>query len=124
MAVTNPEHMSAAFQEAFNSGNIEALMALYEPEAILVPAPGKRATGQAAIHQALTAFLRLHPTITCKNNYCIRVGPIAMLQGEWTMSFIGDDGKTIQQSSRTAEVVRQQSDGSWRYLIDHPFIHD
>jgi 3-oxoacyl-[acyl-carrier protein] reductase len=40
MPATEPEQIHGLFEQAFNDGDIEALMALYEPDAALVPQPG------------------------------------------------------------------------------------
>jgi uncharacterized protein (TIGR02246 family) len=124
MAVTRPEEMNAAFAEAYNSGAIDRLLALYEPDAVLAPAPGKRAAGHAAIREALLGLLSLEGHMTSRNVYAIRVGEIALLQAEWRLSFRGEDGELVEQVSRSAEVVRRQADGSWLYVVDLPFRDD
>ena len=52
MPATEPEQIHGMFEQAFNAGDIEALMALYEPHAALVPQPGAIAEGSAAIRVA------------------------------------------------------------------------
>lgn len=54
MPATEPEQMHGLFEQAFNAGDIEALMALYEPDAALVPQPGAIAEGSAAIRESLS----------------------------------------------------------------------
>ena len=49
MPATEPEQMHGLFEQAFNAGDIDALMALYEPDAALVPQPGAIAEGTDAI---------------------------------------------------------------------------
>lgn len=124
MKVQEPQQMNAAFAAAYNSGDIEKLMALYEPNAILAPQPGQRASGLSAIREALLGFLSLKGTIQSKNVYCMHTGDIALLQASWKLSAVGPDGKPFELSSRTAEVVRQQRDGSWLYVADHAFAND
>lgn len=99
-------------------------MALYEPNAVLAPQPGQRAVGLAAIREALLGFLSLKGKMQSENVYCIRAGDLALLQASWTLSAMGADGKPFELSSRTAEVVRQQPDGSWLYVVDHAFAND
>jgi uncharacterized protein (TIGR02246 family) len=124
MKVMRPENMNAAFAEALNSGDIEKLVGLYEPDAILAPAPGQRAVGREAIRAALEGLLALRGRMESRNNYCMRSGDIALLQGEWVLRFTGPDHQPVEQRSRTAEVVRKQPDGSWLYVVDHPYIDD
>lgn len=122
--VGEPEHMNAVFAAAYNSGDIEQLLALYEPDAILAPGPGLRAVGSEAIREALLGLLGLGGTMRSENLYCLRSGGIALLQGSWRLSATAPDGSAIELASRTAEVVRQQPDGSWRYVADHAFGSD
>jgi quercetin 2,3-dioxygenase len=122
--VREPQQMNATFAAAYNSGDIENLMALYEPNAVLVPQPGLRAIGLAAIREALLGLLGQKGKMQSENVYCIRTGDLALLQASWKLSAIGADGKPFELSSRTAEVVRQQPDESWLYVVDHAFAND
>lgn len=64
MPVQRPEDTFAAFAGAFNAGGLDALVTLYEPEALMVPEPGRWVTGHAAIREALQGFLALQGTMT------------------------------------------------------------
>ena len=122
--VHEPKDMNAAFAAAFNSGDIEQLLALYEPDAVLAPQPGLRAVGLEAIREALLRLLGLGGTMRSENLYCLRSGDIALLQGSWTLSTADREGEPVELASRTAEVVRRQPDGSWLYVADHAFGSD
>lgn len=64
MSARNPEEADLQFVEAINNGNLEAVLALYEREASLVPEPVKVVTGTDAIRKALAGFLALKPKMT------------------------------------------------------------
>jgi len=40
MPATEPEQIHRLFEQAFNAADLEGLLALYEPDATLVPQPG------------------------------------------------------------------------------------
>jgi Ketosteroid isomerase homolog len=45
MGKNNPVELDRLFEQALNAGDIDALVALYEPQAALMPSPGKLVTG-------------------------------------------------------------------------------
>lgn len=121
MAVRNPEEMARHWQDAFNSGDVEAVLALYEPDAILIPQPGQVVTGREGIRQALGAFLAAKPRMALRATNIVKTGDIALIYGAWTMQGTGADGKPTQMQGQSTEVLRRQADGTWRYLVDDPF---
>lgn len=123
MKVLHPKDITAAFAQAYNSGDVENLLALYEEDAVLAVAPGKRAHGIAEIRAALSESLAFGGRMEALNHYCLQSGGVALVQGEWTLR-AEKDGVLLTLNSRTAEVVRRQFDGSWRYVCDHAFASD
>jgi uncharacterized protein (TIGR02246 family) len=122
--VREPQEMNAAFAAAVRSGDVEQVLALYEPDALLAPQPGRRARGLDEIRAALVALIAIGGTIESRNNYCMQVGDLALLQGEWQLRTTAPDGSPLELGSRTAEIVRRQPDGSWLYVVDHAFASD
>lgn len=116
---TNPEQIHRRFEEAFNAGDLEALLNLYEPDAALIPQPGVLATGLDQIGQALQGFLDLGGKITLDSKTSVVVGDLAYLTNRWSLVGTDPDGNPFEMGATTAEVARSQSDGSWRYVIDN-----
>jgi uncharacterized protein (TIGR02246 family) len=120
MPVTEPEQMHSVFEHAFNAGDLEALMALYEPDAALIPQPGVVAEGDAAIRDALRWFLDRGGQIALDTRLVVRVGDLAFLSNRWSLTGATmPDGSPAELGATTAEVARRQPDGSWRYVIDN-----
>lgn len=124
MGANKPEDIHKLFTAAFNSGNLEALMALYEPDAQLVQQPGQVTTGHEAIRQALQQFLALKGAMQITTRYVIRGDAIALLSGQWHLKGSGPDGKSVEMGGKSVEVARRQSTGEWLLVIDHPFGAD
>ena len=124
MPARTPEEAHQRFAEAFSSGDLEALVALYEPEASLVPQPGQVVTGREGIRQALQVFLALKPRIKLETKRVTQAGDIALLCSKWSLTGTGPDGMATQISGNGIEVVRRQPDGTWRFIIDQPFGAD
>jgi ketosteroid isomerase-like protein len=56
MPAFTPWEIHSLFERAFNTGDIEGILALYEPGAVLVTG-GKPVTGHDGIRDAYTVFL-------------------------------------------------------------------
>jgi ketosteroid isomerase-like protein len=102
-------------QEAFNAGDTDALIDLYEEDAAMATPDGDFVRGRGAIRQQWEGFVALGGTITMATRHAVEVGSIALLSNDWHFS-----GAGMELSSRTSEVARRQSDGTWKYVVDHP----
>lgn len=121
MPANKPEEAVQAFFDAFNRGNLEAVIALYEPKAKLVTQPGQIAEGHAAIREALSGFLAMKPTLTPGKRVLVAAGDIALSVVNWTLKGTGPDRAPVQMEGTTSDVLRKQADGTWRFVIDNPW---
>ena len=125
MGANNPEDIHKLFTAAFNAGNLEALMALYEPDAQVVPQPGHITSGHEAIRQALRLYLAMKGTMQVTTRYVIRGATIALLGGQWNLTASAPDGRSIEMMrGKSVEIARRQPTGEWLLTIDHPFGAD
>ena len=120
MAARTPEDLDRLFAGAMNAGNLDALVALYEPQASLTPAPGKVAVGIDAIREALRGFLDGKPKMTLSPRVVARSGDLALLTSKWELSMTGADGKPAKMGGQSVEIARRQPDGNWLFAIDLP----
>ncbi|MGG3626585.1 SgcJ/EcaC family oxidoreductase [Bacillus gobiensis] len=118
--IFKPEDMNASFAEAYNSGDINNFLALYEPEAILTNTDGGKAQGVPQLRKHLEDLLQLKGKMVSKNIFCIPFEDIALMRAHWTIDTVDKDGNSIQIEGHTSEIVRKQPDGSWLYIVDHP----
>ena len=121
MAKLKPEDTNNLFAEALNAGNLSALAALYEPQATLMPSPGKLVTGTAAIKESLLNFIAGKPNISISSRVVAQAGDLAVTSGKWELSMTGPDGKPAQMTGQSIEVLRRHPDGRWLFVIDLPF---
>jgi uncharacterized protein (TIGR02246 family) len=108
------------FTRCVHGRDLDALMALYEPDALFTPRPGVVLRGRDAIRAALGEMLALSPTMESTVREVHEVGDIALVVNDWKMRGRAPDGTEVTQGGTSADVLRRQSDGSWRVLIDHP----
>ncbi|WP_116137121.1 YybH family protein [Trinickia diaoshuihuensis] len=120
MTEFKPEDLHRQFEEAFNSGDLEALLALYVPDARLMAQPGQIVTGHVAIREALKPALAIKGRLTVTTVYAVQAGDIAMMQAQSQLNGVAPDGQQVVLSSKTSEVAQRQHDGRWRFLIDNP----
>ena len=120
MAPRSPEDMHGEFTRAFNAGDVDALMTLYEPEATFAPEPGTTVAGTDAIREVLAGFLALKGKIEFKNPQIFKAGDLALMHGDWTVAGTGPDGSAVNLAGHSTEVLRRQPDGTWLYVIDIP----
>jgi len=122
MPATSPEQVDQLFAAALNAGDIDALVALYEPQASLTPSPGTTALGATAIRAALSGFLAAKPTIRMVSVRVVaQAGDLALVTAQWDLALTGQDGKPAQMSGQSVEVLRRQNSGQWLFAIDEPF---
>ena len=120
MPATEPEQIHRLFEQRFNAGDLEALLELYEPDAVLVPQPGVVVEGIDGIRDALRWLLDRNGRITVESKLLLRVGDLAYLSNRWSLTGgTMPDGSAADLGATTAEVARRQADGSWRYVIDN-----
>lgn len=115
----NPQELHPLFTEALNSGDVEGLAALYDPQGFLMT--GRGACGADEIRAALARYVASESRIELTTRSVQQAGDTALLVGDWKLRRKGSDGQEIHSSGTSVEVVRRQPDGSWRYLIDLPY---
>jgi uncharacterized protein (TIGR02246 family) len=119
-APRTPQECIAQFGRHVAARDLAALMALYEPDAVFVPAPGVVHSGHAEIAAALGEMLALQPVMQAEVASVHSAGDVALVIVDWTLSGTAPDGSAMHQGGRSADVLRRQADGTWRVLIDHP----
>lgn len=120
MKIIRPEDTHRIYVEAFNSGNVEALLDLYERDATLVAQPGQVMAGLAAIGESLQQFQAIGK-MAAETRYCITSGDVALASALWQIKGAGPDGNPIELQGTSADVICRQSDGHWLLAVDNPF---
>ena len=106
---TEPNDLGKLFIERGNAGDVDGLVALYEPDAVLAFPPGTIATGHAEIRKVYEEFVAAAPEL---------------LPGRQHPALVGGDlaltASTLTTGEATIEVARRQPDGSWLWVLDQP----
>lgn len=102
-----PDDLARFFVERANAGDVDGLVALYEPDAVLTFPAGHIATGGQAIRAVYEKLLADRPALAPGEQQPALVnGGLAL-----TSTRLASGGVTV-------EVARRQPDGTWLWAID------
>jgi uncharacterized protein (TIGR02246 family) len=107
----------ATLAAAFNTGDVNTVLSMYDYNGIIVPEPGKPVSGREKFEEAIKAILSIKGNMEIKTVYCLQTGNLAVGRSEWSIT----DGEEVKIKSKGIEVMQQQADGSWKIVIDHAF---
>jgi len=116
-----PKEFLISYVKKFNSGDISSLISLYETEACFVSQEGEVVKGIDNVRQRLQSFINMNGKIDSKVIGVVQTNDIALVNTEWSFNGSGPDGKAVTITGKATDVLRQQSDGTWRILIDNPW---
>jgi ketosteroid isomerase-like protein len=83
------------FVQALNSGDLDALVALYEPQICFEHQSEQVATGTQAIREALSSLLSMNPKITLEVKKLNQTSDIALTSANWHLTSLGPDDTTV-----------------------------
>ena len=118
---SNPEATVSEFFKAFNERDMETVLGLYEPEAVLVADPGQMASGTDALRSALERFFSMKPTLKIGKQRVVVASSLALSLANWTLTGTLPNGQPMEMSGTTSDVLRRQNDGRWLFAIDNPW---
>lgn len=107
--------------DAINRGDADAVLSLYEPDAAIVVQPGQVARGTAAVRSAIEGFIAFKPALKGTAHQIVEAGDIALYCAKWTLTGTFPDGKPLEMSGASSDVLRRQPDGRWLVAVDNPW---
>ena len=119
-----PEEVLNSVIDGINAGDLDSLMTLYEPLACFASQPGQLAKSPDGIRESLRGFIDMNGKLDLKVKRVLKASDLALVTSEWSFRGTGSDGKHVDITSKSADVLRQQPDGTWRFVIDNPWGTD
>ncbi|MBO9376365.1 DUF4440 domain-containing protein [Sphingomonas histidinilytica] len=122
MKVFDPREIDAAVSRAFEEGDIEGALTLYEEGCAFVRFSGEVTTSAADIRAELAGLIAMKPKVALDEVAVIESvdGKLATTRARGRIDGTGPDGQPMSVPFHTLAVVRKQADGSWRFAIDDP----
>jgi ketosteroid isomerase-like protein len=106
--------------EDMQKGDLEGVMAVYEPTATLVAQPGVNVTGTELLG-AMKGYLSMKPKFDMPTHEVIEAGDIALHISPWSLEAVDpSNGQPMRQNGLSVAVFRKQRDGKWLLVIDNP----
>jgi ketosteroid isomerase-like protein len=104
-----PEDLGRLFLQRANEGDVNGVVALYEPQAALASPDGAMVKGTEAIRQVYERLFSDGPQFAGEVRPAIEVGDLALTSTRFS-------------GGATAEVARRQPDGTWLWVVDQPNV--
>ena len=120
MPPTDPAALNALYNNYFTKRDLEGLVDLYEPSALLYRSDSDAAQGRDAIRRHLTSLLGLSGELTATQLSCVTSDGVALLRAEWRFEGTDPEGNKVSIGGGSSKVARCGTDGEWRYAIDMP----
>ncbi len=107
-SANEPNDLERFFVARANAGDVDGLVALYEPNAVVADGHGKVAVGRDQIRELFVRFLADRPQLDPSwQAEALRSGDLALTSSQ------------LSNGDTTAEVARRQPDGTWLWVVDH-----
>ena len=120
MSPSNPEDWPSVFEHHLNAGDLDKVMSLYEPDARFVAPSGEMLIGSDRIGQVIAGLIRSQTKMKSRVLRVNAIDDLALLYTDFDGTTVDDSGKTIELRSRAIEILRRQSDGTWKLIIGDP----
>jgi uncharacterized protein (TIGR02246 family) len=118
----NPADVYPALLQAFNGGDIDAILACYEPEACFVLKSGHVARGAAELREMYRATFSYRPDLELDVRKIIPAGDdLALVVVDWRYKTVSSSGAARAWAGTATDIVRKQPDGRWKLVLDNPY---
>ena len=116
---TEPEGVIPSLVKRFNSGKVEAMMALYAPEAVVIAKDGRTITDRAEIAAQFQRDMSFGLPLKANVRHVFVSDDTAQIVVDWSIDGKGPDGEDVHLGGSASDIVRRGADGRWRYIIDN-----
>lgn len=122
MPAHKPEECDLLLLKALEQGDLDAAVALYEPNAQFVVSTEQAVSGHASIREVMEGFIAAKATFNVEAVTAVPSadGSVAVTRVKGSSTATGRDGKPVTTPMHSVEVVRKQVDGTWLFAIDDP----
>jgi uncharacterized protein (TIGR02246 family) len=121
MTAHSPLEAVELLDHAFNSGDLDAVLACYEEDAAIVASPTTTVRGRTQLRTFFETTLRSESRAKQLRTRVFEVDGIALFLSRWTLIPKDAASHATGPAFIATTILRKQPDGSWKILIDNPF---
>ena len=110
-AIHDPQKLEPTLIARAEAGDVDGMVALYEPDAVVATGDGKFARGADEIRELFARLLAAGFVFHAGEQFP------AILNGRLALT-----SSRYPNGTFSAEVARQQPDGTWLWILDYPTI--
>jgi ketosteroid isomerase-like protein len=115
-----PEDWPQGFDQHFNAGDLDAVMALCEPGAHFAARFGETLVGRDEIRKVLSSMIAAKTRFNSRVIKAVTVGDIAQLYTDFEGTRVDGSAETVAVRNKAIEVLRRHTDGSWLLIMGGP----
>jgi ketosteroid isomerase-like protein len=115
MPANSPEDICRLFQQHMAAGDLDAVLSVFDLEAVLVNWSGEVTQDRDGLKRELAPLVARQTRLAFTIKQVIQSGDIVLMHTEWQVSF------PQRMSVYAIAVARRQPDGTWCWLIGDPF---
>ncbi len=115
-----PEDWPRVFEQHLNAGDLEAVMALYEPDARFVAPSGETIVGRDRIREVVAGLIRSKTKFQSRVIKATTIDNVALLCTDFQGTALDASARTIEVRSKAIEVLRRQPEGTWKLIVGDP----
>lgn len=114
------DSLGRAWEEAANTAQIERLIEIYAPDAVILPPGGPVIEGSETIRELFRQeFERFDTKLAFTTQEIEVAGDMAFRRGRYVWRGTPRlSGQTVETTNKFLEVWRRQPDGGWRIAVD------
>ncbi len=120
LSVSDPASFPSVFDNALNTGNLDLLLSLYEPDACFRASDGSMKEGLEALRQEMGAMIAIKARLHNKLRQVLQSGTTALIIVDWTLELALPNVGPMRSEGTATNVLRYTADEGWRMLIANP----
>ena len=117
----SPEEVPVQFDLAFNSADPDAVLELFDETATMRMTNGQVIEAdRPALRAAFAQMLSMKPRIHNEVRRVLHCDDVALVLMDWTVTVRDPEGQEHVDRGSATQVMKRQTDGSWRLKISNP----